>query len=234
MQNPTFRPIIVILLLLIGSFAVYAPRWLNASLYQLASQANRFLYVTDIDYWQRTEREQLVYATFAFDLAHNLNKLPLTLGTWQGEDKPQTNEDVLIMLDPSQYVRRLYQNDSGHYIWLSLIGGHGSRTFHPPEMCYDAHEWHTVLTSQSLTLDEGGQLYGWWLEAQKKSAEGEPMSEQVNFYFYLFPDHARDAADGIVIFKLTSPRYGTVEETLALYGDFIDQLFKRTEPLGGL
>ena len=231
MQNPTFRPIIVILLLLIGSFVVYAPRWLNLPLNQLTNEG--FIYVTDIDYWQRTEREQLVYATFAFDLAHDRNNLPLTLGTWQGEDRPQANEDVMIMLDPSQYVRRLYQNDQGHYIWLSLIGGHGSRTFHPPEMCYDAHEWHTVLTSQSLTLDEGGQLYGWWLEAQKKSPEGNSLSEQINFYFYLFPDHTREPADGIVIFKLTSPRYGTIEEMQALYGDFVRQLFKRTEPLGG-
>jgi hypothetical protein len=38
--------------------------------------------------------------------------------------------------------------------------------------------------------------------------------------------------DGIVLFKLTTPRYGTSEETLALQADFVRQLFKRAQAPG--
>jgi len=50
-------------------------------------------------------------------------------------------------------------------------------------------------------------------------------TEHVVFYFYLFPSPERRLDEGIVLFKLTSPRYGSREETLAIQADFVQQFF---------
>lgn len=233
MSNPSNRTFLILFLLIVGIVAVYLPRWQTTLTFAQSKEADAYTYVTDIDYWQRTKRERLVKTPYAFDLAHDLAEVPLEFGNWKGEERPQTNEDVLIMLDPDQYVRRLYKSDEGHYLWLSLIAGHGSRTFHPPEMCYDAHEWQTTLSSHAVELEDKSELYGLWLAAVRPSETQDDTSEQYNFYFYLYPNPTRAANEGIVLFKLTSSRYGSIEETQAIHEDFVRQLFSQTENLGG-
>ncbi len=138
---------------------------------------------------------------------------------------PETNKEVMILLDPEQYVQRLYKNSAGHYIWLSMIGGRSSQPFHAPDICYAADGWQFNSDSYPIELDDGQQLYGLWLEAQKQMPGDEHFTEHIVFYFYLFPDAKRDLADGIVLFKLTSSRYNSAEETLAMQADFVRHLF---------
>jgi hypothetical protein len=230
MQSNTFRSVIALALLLGGLLIVYTSSWSD-----LASDPARdgFTYVTDVDYWQRTKRERLVETTFPFDLAHDLNEVPLELGDWQGEDVPETNQETFILLEPEQFVRRVYENSTGKYLWLTLIGSRQSRSFHPPDLCYDADGWQTSLSLQAVTLSEGGGMYGLWLEAQKQFNGDASAVEAMTFYFYLFPNRERDQADGIVIFRITSPRYGTIEETIALQGSFLRQLFNSATPVEG-
>lgn len=228
MSKTAFR-VVVIVALLLGSLAVvYASQ-------RSRDQADGLTYVADLDYWGRTEREQLVETEMPFDLAHDLSGVPLQIGDWQGEDVPETNLEVFILLEPEQFVQRLYQDSNGHYLWLTLIGGRNSRSFHPPDLCYDADGWQASLSSQAIPLDGGGEVYGLWLEAQKPGEAGAktPGAEHQVFYFYLFPDTGRDQADGIVLLKLTSPPYGTVEETLSIQGDFLRHLFKSAAPVNG-
>ena len=42
-------------------------------------------------------------------LTADLKQIPLQLGDWQGEDVPQTNIEVFILLEPEQYVQRMYR-----------------------------------------------------------------------------------------------------------------------------
>ncbi|MEZ4609258.1 MAG: exosortase-associated EpsI family protein [Caldilineaceae bacterium] len=100
-----------------------------------------------------------------FDLDADLNDVPLQLGT--GEDVPETNEEVMILLEPEQYIRRLYQDDEGRYIWLSMIGGRNSRPFHAPDICYDADGWQYDLGSLPVELRDGGEVYGLWLRSRE-------------------------------------------------------------------
>lgn len=225
-----------VLLLVLALPAVYFPQ-LQQFIPGMGAPrpATQFAYVADLDFWQRTERETQVTATAHFDLAHDLNDVPLTVGDWHGVNVPETNQEVMILLDPEQYIQRLYQNRAGEYIWLSMIGGRSSQPFHAPDICYDADGWQYNLGSYGVELTGGGQLYGLWLEANKplpaataaasNTAQAESTLEHIVFYFYLFPDHARQLSDGIVLFKLTSGRHGTVEETLQLHADFIRQFF---------
>jgi hypothetical protein len=230
MQSTAFRSAVVIAMLLGGLAFVYAPHWPAPANGQAGDEA-AFTYVADLDYWQRTERERSVGTSVPLDLAHDLDRVPLQVGNWRGEDVPETNLEVFILLEPEQFVQRLYRDDAGHYLWLSLVGGRQSRSFHPPDLCYDADGWQTSLSSRAIALDEGGELYGFRLEARKAMPGETSATEHEAFYFYLFPDAQRDQANGIVLFKLTSPRSGSVEETLALQDDFVRRLFRRASPL---
>lgn len=233
-----------VILLLVALPAVYF-----AQLQQLfpgvarSAPLNQFTYIADLDFWQRTERETQVAATARFDLAHDLNEVPLNVGNWRGVDVPETNQEVMILLDPEQYIQRLYQHSDGEYIWLSMIGGRSSQPFHAPDICYDADGWQYNLGSYGVDLTGGGKIYGLWLDANKTlpaaptttataaTTGGDATTvsatkvEHIVFYFYLFPNDARKLSDGIVLFKLTSGRHGTVEETLQLHADFIRQFF---------
>ena len=227
MKSNQVRSFVVIGVLVIGLLIIYAPRYFAASEQKTDATANQphYTYIADLDFWQRTPRETEVSALARFDLDADLNDVPLQLGNWVGEDVPETNEEVMILLEPEQYIRRLYQDDQGRYIWLSMIGGRNSRPFHAPDICYDADGWQYDLGSRPVELRDGGEVYGLWLEAEKLFPGRDVPTEHVVYYFYLFPDAQRDLADGIVLFKLTSERYGSIDDTLAMQADFVRELF---------
>lgn len=224
--NTTWRSYIMIGLLLIGLLIVYAPQFSPRLLSQQALRpAGAFSYVVDLDFWQQTPRAKTVFTNSQFDLATDLHNVPLVVGDWQGEEVPETNKEVMILLDPEQYVQRLYKNSAGQYIWLSMIGGRSSQPFHAPDICYEADGWQFNSDSHPIELEDGQQLYGLWLEAKKQLPGDEHFTEHIVFYFYLFPNAKRDLSDGIVLFKLTSSRYNSAEETLAMQADFVRHLF---------
>jgi len=218
----------LIALLAVGLVVVYLPQLLAAfGAPQRLSAADEMIYITDLDFWQRTPRERAVVAKARFDLDHDLNDVPLVVGAWQGVDVPETNQEVMILLEPEQYIQRLYNDDAGRYIWLSMVGGRSSQPFHAPDICYDADGWQYDLGSHATTLVDGGELYGLWLHGKKQLPDYEQPAEHVVYYFYLFPDARRHQADGIVLFKLTSGRYGTLEETLAMLEEFVRAFFSK-------
>lgn len=227
MHTFNMRSALVVLLLIAGLLFVYSPQLysLAAPSVRPAAESPHYGYVADLDFWQRTPREAEVVATARFDLNVDLNNVPMQLGDWSGQDAPETNQEVMILLEPEQYVQRLYHNQAGQYLWLSMVGGRSSQPFHAPDICYDADGWQYNLGSHAIGLEDGGELYGLWLEAQKEMPDRAAPAEHIVFYFYLFPDSSRRLSDGIVLFKLTSPRYGSTEETLALQADFVRQLF---------
>ncbi|MCG3206838.1 MAG: hypothetical protein FOGNACKC_00437 [Anaerolineae bacterium] len=224
MQNRSPRHILAVSVLSVAVLVMYLPDWLAAA----PPPAADFRYVTDVDFWQRTGRESQVTAAFPLDLRHNLSDLPLNLGDWQGEDVPETNLEVFILLEPEQFLQRRYTNPQGQFVWLTLIGGRQLRSFHPPDLCYAADGWHTGLASRPVTLAGGGQLPGLWLSAQKDAAGQFAAEEHRAFYFYLFPNPQRDQRDGLVLFRVTSPPYGSDDETLAVHADFLRHIFTAT------
>lgn len=223
--NLSLPSFVVITLLLIGAVAIYLPDLASSMRGDYPPvRADQHVYIADLDFWQRTEHETKVVANARFDLGANLHDIPLTIGDWQGVDVPETNQEVMILLDPEQYVQRLYQNSQGQYVWLSMVGGRSSQPFHAPDICYDADGWQYNLGSQALTLDDGSEIYGLWLDAKKQMPGDAHLTEHIVYYFYLFPDERRNLSDGIVLFKLTSARYGSVEETLNIQADFLRHL----------
>ncbi len=224
--NTNQRNFIVIAMLLASLLVVYFPQISPKLLEQhVAGSSNQFAYITDLDFWQRTPSEKTVIANSHFDLATDLHNVPLQIGDWQGQEVPETNKEVMILLDPVQYVQRLYKNSAGQYIWLSMIGGRSSQPFHAPDICYKADGWQFNTDSHTVKLNDGSALNGLWLEAKKQMPGDAFFTQQVVYYFYLFPNKARNLSDGIVLFKLTSERYGDAEQTLAMQADFVRHLF---------
>lgn len=221
--NRPLHHLLAIGMLLMAIVAVYLPPMYSGTNGLAATSG--YWYQTDLDYWRQTGRARQVLAAAPFDLEHDLHDIPLQVGDWRGEDKQETNQEVIILLDPEQYVLRLYQNSKGQYVWLSMIGARSSQAFHPPDVCYDADGWQWNMNSKTTQLTGGGEIYGLYLEAHKQLADQATPTEHVVYYFYLFPNNRRDLSDGIVLFKLTSGRYGTVEETLEVQADFVRQLF---------
>jgi len=219
------RSLLATAVLIAGLAFVYGPRLSPGLFGQAQPASDELTYVTDLDFWRRTERETEVVAAARFDLDADLSNIPLSVGDWTGEEVPQTNDEVMILLEPEQYVQRLYHNTSGQYLWLSLIGGRSSQPFHPPDICYDADGWSYNLSSTAIPLDNGGEIYGLWMEAQKVFPGESAPTDHIVFYFYLFPNRDRDLQDGIVLFKLTSGKYGSLEDTLAIHRDFVSHLF---------
>jgi hypothetical protein len=228
--NVPSRNLVVIVLLIAGLLAVYGPQLTPILQGQSQRGMGEQTYVADLDFWQRTEREATVNTSVHFDLDHSFTDIPLTFGDWSGEHVPDSNQEVLILLDPEQYEQRLYYNSRGEHMWLTLIGGRSSQPFHAPDICYDADGWQYNLSSAAVDLDYGGQIHGLWMEARKQFPGNDKLTEQMVYYFYLFPNGARTLDDGIVLVKLTSGRYGDTDETLAVHADFLRNLFTSAQP----
>lgn len=182
-------------------------------------------YVVDIDTWRRTARERTVRSPFGFRLADDLTALPMQIGGWRGEDVPQTNLEALILLEPEQFIQRLYTRADGRQLWLSLIGSRQSKSFHSPQICYDAEGWTTRVSSTAIPLPRG-DLYA----LQMIATRPELGLTQVALYFYIWADARRDPADGLVLFRVTAPLEGSLEETIQIAQSFTALFFTESLP----
>jgi len=225
MSRDTRRYLVVIALLTLAVLAALLIAWREVWLDRVRANQG-FQFVADIDNWRRTDRERAVRTPYDFRLGPNLNDLPLQIGEWQGQDVPQTNLEVFILLEPEEYVFRLYERadgrrpstGSGQRLWLSLIGSRKSKSFHPPQICYVADGWRTDVSSEPIPVGEG-ELYALKVIATKGG------TTHVVLYFFLWPDYSRDPAAGTVLFKVTAPLMGSVEETVAVEKEFIREFF---------
>lgn len=212
--------VVVLLLAAIGAALIISQRdQLDSDI----SGESGYEFVTDIDNWRRTERERAVTSPYDFGLTGDLKRVPLQMGDWAGTDVPQTNLEVSILLEPEQYVYRFYQRPDGHSLWLSLIGSRKSKSFHSPQICYDADGWQVDISSERIALAEG-EIYALRMLARKMYGAGD-TAEHLVLYFYLWPSYERNLQDGMVLVKITAPVSGNPEASLALAKEFVKLLF---------
>lgn len=215
------RPAVIVVLLAFALLAVvvmYGREWGLGN----AQAPSRHTFVADIDRWRRTNRQRTVEARYEFSLAADLHALPLQVADWQGADIPQTNIEVQILLEPEQYVYRRYTRPDGKYLWLSIIGSRQAKSFHSPQICYNADGWQTEVSSEPVALADGS-LYALRLVATKQEWE------HIVLYFFLYPNDLRSPDAGVVLFKVTAPLEGSLAETLALQKVFIREFFQSAQ-----
>jgi|YNPNPStandDraft_1061719.scaffolds.fasta_scaffold125460_2 hypothetical protein len=188
-----------------------------------APQVPGYLLVADLDTWQATPREREVVAAFDLRLGADWAQVPLSLGEWTGQDVPQDNLEVYLLLQPEQYLFRQYRRADGTFLWLSLLGSREARSFHPPQICYTADGWRTEMRSERVALDQG-ELWAMHLLAHK----GDTWHSVL--YVYLWPSRERTPGEGTVLFKVTAPLASgspeAVEEALAGQRAFLRAFFR--------
>lgn len=193
-----------------------------------ASGGPGYSFVADLDTWQATPRQREVVAAFDLHLEADWSGIPLRLGDWSGQDVPQDNLEVYLLLHPERYLFRRYQHPNGTFVWWSLLGSREARSFHPPQICYAADGWRTEMESQRVTLAQG-ELWAMHLLAQKGDVWHSVL------YFYLWPSPERPPGQGTVLLKVTAPLASAepevVEAVLAHQQDFLRTLFLAGRPL---
>jgi hypothetical protein len=230
MQHYSVRTAVAILFLLLAAGYVVTSNgfiWPGLGMVETAVSPSLQL-ISDITMWQRTRGEQTLATAYPLDLDHDLANIPLVFDSWHGEDVAISDINALIMLDPEQIVERVYTNEIGQFIWLTMIGSRQSRSFHPPTDCYYAAGWQTEAVVQAIPLAKG-EVHGMLITAQKVDDEKTVHARQLSYYFYLFPHTQRRADDGVVMFRLTSPIFGTPEETLQLFSSFLRHFFQSND-----
>lgn len=179
-------------------------------------------YIVDLDTWRATARQREILTPYDFRVSPLLNDLPLEVGKWTGQDIEERNQEVFLILEPEQYVKRLYtlQDDpQNRYVWLYLIGSRQLKSFHHPDICYSAIEWQTTVGSEVVSLNEG-EIYALKLAARKEN------EEHLSLYFFILPDDSYDESKGMVMFRVASPLWdGDEAKTVDLQKDFIRQFF---------
>ncbi len=229
-RNPLRYLVTIVLLALTGLGAIF----LSAQDRELERAQAGYTFVTDIDTWLRTNRQRTVTTPYDFRLGPNLDDLPLELGRWRGVDVPETNQEVFIILEPEHYLLRRYERydeagvdleeTSRPHLWLTLIGSHKLKSFHPPQICYRSIGWQTQVSSEAIPIG-GVDLYA--LKMVAASEEGRTIT----LYFYIWPDARRDTAgQGAVMFRVSTAMQGAEEETLALAREFIQLFFLDAQP----
>jgi len=226
MSKPTVRAVALVLLL---GMAALAGAWIQGRGGGSVEPATTgYALVADLDTWRASPRERQVQAAFDLRLDADFAQVPLQLGDWTGEDVPQDNLEVFLLLQPEQYLFRRYRRSDGTLLWLSLLGSREARSFHPPQICYTADGWQTEMRSEAVPL-AAGELWAMHLLARKGEAR------QSVLYFYLWPDRERRPEDGTVLFKVTAPlgSGGSPELARALEAqkEFIQHFFLTSERL---
>ncbi len=218
MQQDTKRSLIIIAVLA-AAILIMAGFYGRDFLQSLAlGKEAGYTFVTDIDRWRKTRRERVVRARYDFSLGPQLHDVPLQIGQWTGENMPQDNIEVQILLEPEEYVYRRYRRADGKIIWLSIIGSRQAKSFHPPQICYNAAGWRTDVASEEIPLQKGA------VYAMKVNAEKDAWRHSV-LYFFLFSDYLRDQSKGVTLFKVTAPLGASEAETLALQKEFVQLFF---------
>ena len=220
MPKTTRQLAVLILLMALAALAVVLVRPRNGGSGQ--SLEHYPTLVADLNTWQATPRERNVAVAYDLSLGADFSQIPLHLGNWSGEDIPQTNLEVFQLLEPEQYLFRLYRHQDGTELWLSVLGSRQARSFHPPQICYAADGWTTKMESQRVPLQHGDL---WMMNLM---AHQSPHWQTV-LYVYLWPSPDRRPSDGTVLLKVTSPLATadpeTIDKTMELQAEFLRQIF---------
>ncbi len=207
---------LILLIILAAAAAVLLGMAYREHLQVNAWKKSGYQFVTDIDNWRKTDRERLLRSPYDFRLG-SLHTVPLEVDGWRGRDVPQTNREVFILLQPDEYVFRRYCHDT-ECVWLSLIGSHQAKSFHPPDICYKADGWGVSVGSEPVNLKAGK------IRAMKVVAK-RGGNVHVILYFYIWPDPSRDPQKGTVLFKVTASGGKDVNGALEADKEFIREFF---------
>jgi EpsI family protein len=90
-----------------------------------------------------------------------LDKLPLQIGDWTGQDEP-LSEAIIEATGTDAHISRSYTKNNGlENVWLYIAAGRRARDLmpHRPEVCYIGAGWTRISTSsKELSMEKGNIL----------------------------------------------------------------------------
>jgi len=193
-----------------------------------ASDTTMFLHHVDVGGWYRaTAAERVVRARYDLSAEHLAETLPLELGPWQGQDLGPSEEIAQWYDQPELQLRRRYEEGAESF-WLTAIGARGAKSFrmfeHTPPICYAATGWQMQSEETlSVPLDSGD------MPVRAALFEREGITTLV-YYWYQWDSPSRDAADGIVSWRLTTTILGDPATAHTLLASAVTELYVDTIP----
>ncbi|MFQ6001179.1 MAG: exosortase-associated EpsI family protein [Anaerolineae bacterium] len=234
---------VVLLLLLAGGGSLFLPRFIGTSPISVAESESEEVGITPIEkashvsfidvsgWYQVTPYERAVAGPVDFSSWEELApKLPHKIGPWYapGEDIPPDQEMMKWFKNPDIAIMRLFTNEEGDWIYLSILGNRGSKSFslfeHTPLTCYPANGWRTI--DQGLEPIEIGDS-----EVYVQRFIGQTGERRLLIlYWYLWTNPGRDPKDGVLAIRIHSAIEGSVAQTLEMEKDFFRLLFPMVLP----
>ncbi|MBI2609466.1 MAG: exosortase-associated EpsI family protein [Deltaproteobacteria bacterium] len=153
-------------------------------------ETKKYNFVTDISYYYFTSHESKISFSSDFLDKKIVEKIPLILGDWVGED---IRHDF-----PHLLHYRLYKNKkTNDELWfISVYGTHESQ-FHTAEVCYIADGWDVYERSiQELKLGEDTFRLRYTKALMGKTTH-------LSAYFYLWKNSQRRMKDGVTMFRVS-------------------------------
>ena len=172
-------------------------------------------------------------------LRRTFDTFPTALGGWKAAETVTLEDDVLQLLQPSDYLVRRYQDDSGRAVWLYIGYWQTQRKgaeIHSPKNCLPGGGWEP-LEAKRLRIDVGkpesievnryvlqkgpdAMMVLYWYESQGRSMAGE-LSAKLELVRNSIIDNRSDGA----IVRISSPVYGSIAQTSELLGEYAKSLY---------
>jgi len=229
---------VILLLLLAGGASLLLPRLSGTPPISVAESESEEVGATplpeashasfiDVSGWyQVTPYERAVAGPVDFsDWEELAQKLPHKIGPWYapGEDTPPDREMIKWFKNPDIAIMRLFTDGEGNWIYFSILGNRGSKSFslfeHTPLTCYPANGWRII--DQGLEPIEIGDS-----EVHVQRFMGQKGERRrLILYWYLWTNPGRDPRDGVLSVRIHADVEGSVAETLEREKAFFRLLF---------
>lgn len=99
------------------------------------------------------------HETTAVPVNQPLAEIPTSIGNWRMVEEAYFNPEMLAVLQPTDYLYRVYKDPAGNRVTLYLgyhAGGPDSGPIHSPKHCLPASGWLEISESQqTIPLDQG-------------------------------------------------------------------------------
>lgn len=192
-----------------------------------APSSGHVVFVDTAGWYVRTPDEVAAVTPFDLSLDALPASLPLSLGDWQGAERPHDPAVDRWLRRPDVAIERTYTRPDGETVWLSAFGSRGPRSFHlfehTPEGCYPLGGWRIER------IDTARLPLGPLPLAVNRGVAAGASGRLVFAHFYVWDSPARDSARGVLSVRLAAPvRRDDATTMAALTGDFLPRLFPTT------
>jgi len=188
--------------------------------------------IVDVEGWyRRTSYERALATAVDFTLREDLfDGIPVEIGAWRAETGDSAMGPAVDEWydDPEVATTRVYSNEEGNRIYLSIIGSRGGKSFHLFEhtalTCYPGSGWRIAdVGLESIEIGDSS------VSVQRVMTEKDDL-RRVILYWYLWTDPERVPDSGILSMTLRADVGESDEETLGVLTGFFRSLFPTVMP----